>query len=251
MLDRRGFTAAILALLAGCNKPPQAPPETAVSLASETHLTDADIQAFLEIVRKLPGQNPPAFQPVSEVDFTSDRAAADVVARWQREFRSSYSPEVQAKLWKRDSLLRSALSDCGVDPRDFATFLVNLSTAVVRESLDPQVDLAALGRQADGSIASLSSQFDNLDRDSQLSPTVRNTRAELLTAVLKETVAYREFLRLLEQVPMESIAAIAPHRDVLQRLMPPTETVQLFRKKLASQRSVIQASHDTSASQAR
>src|SRR5205085_6596410 len=62
----------------------------------------AEIQAFLKIVRKLPGQAPPAFQPLSEVDLTTDRAAADMVARWQREFRSSYSPDVQAKLWKRD-----------------------------------------------------------------------------------------------------------------------------------------------------
>jgi hypothetical protein len=66
-------------------------------------------------------------------------------------------------------------------------------------------------------------------------------------AVLKETVAYREFLRLLERVRPESMSAIAPHREVLQQLMPATETVQLFRKKLASQRGVIQASHESAA----
>ena len=79
MFNRRGFTATVFALLAGCGKPPQAPSETAVSLTEAGQLTDADIQAFLSIVRKLPGQIPPAFQPVAEVDFTSDAKAADIV----------------------------------------------------------------------------------------------------------------------------------------------------------------------------
>jgi hypothetical protein len=245
MLNRRGFTATAVALLAGCGKPPQAPPEAAVSLARTPHLTDADIQAFLSIVQKLPGQNPPAFQPLAEVDFTSDAKAADMVSRWQREFRSSYNPVVQAKLWKRDTTLRVAFVDCGVEPENFATLLVSLATAVVRESLDPEIDLAALSQQADAAITSLCSQFDGLDRDPRLSPSVRNSRAELLSAVLKETVAYREFLRLLEQVPPESVAAIPPRREVLERLMPTTETVQLFRKKLQSQGAVIQASHES------
>jgi hypothetical protein len=245
MLDRRGFTATLLAVLAGCARHPEAPPEQALSRPGATHLTDADVQAFLKIIQRLPGQKPPAFQPLAEVDLSSDREAADMVARWQREFRSSYSPEVQARYWKRDSTLRTALSDSGIDPHDFAALLVNLSTAVVRASLDPEIDLPALGRQADGGIASLSSQFDNLDHDPRLSPSIRNARAELLAVVLKETIAYREFLRLLECVPPESVSAIETHRETLEQLMPATETVLLFRKKLESQRTVIQASHES------
>src|SRR5262245_46659584 len=121
MLNRRGFTATLVGILAGCGKPPEANPEHAVSLANEAHLTEADVRAFLVIVRKLPGQAPPAFQPVPEIDLTTDPKGADMAARWKREFQSSYSPEVQAKLWKRDSNLRGALDDCGVDPRDFAS----------------------------------------------------------------------------------------------------------------------------------
>ena len=245
MLNRRGFTAALVGLLAGCGKPPQAIPEHAVSLTNEAHLTDRDVRAFLEIVQKLPGQAPPAFQPVPELDLTTAPKGADMAARWTREFQSSYSPEVQAKLWKRDSHLRGALNDCGVEPKEFATLLIQLSTAVVRESLDADLDLAAMGQQAENVITSLCSQFDNLDHDPRLSPSIRNSRAELLSAVLKETVAYREFLRLLERVPGESAQAIRPHREVLERLMPATETVQLFRKKLESQRGVIQASHES------
>jgi hypothetical protein len=94
-------------------------------------------------------------------------------------------------------------------------------------------------------IASLCSQFDGLDRDPRLSPSLRNSRAELLSAVLKETVAYREFLGLLEKASPESVRAIEPHRQALDRLMPATETVLLFRKKLQAQRSVLQASHET------
>jgi hypothetical protein len=247
MLDRRGFTATLVALLAGCGKPPQAMPEATVSLADGDRLSDASIKAFLEIVSQLPGQKPPAFQPLAEVDLTSDSSAADMVARWQREFHSSYSPDVQAKFWKRDSALRSALADCDVDPREFAALLINLSIAVVRSSLDPEIDVAALGEQADRSIASLANQFDHLDRDPRLSPSVRNARAEVLSAVLKETVAYREFLRLLDRVSPESVSAIAPHRDALERLMPATETVQLVRKKLESGRGVIQAGHESAA----
>jgi hypothetical protein len=245
MLNRRGFTAALVGLLAGCGKPPQAIPEHAVSLATEAHLTDEDVRTFLAIVQKLPGQTPPAFQPVLEVDLTTDAKGADMAARWKREFQSSYSAEVQAKLWKRDSRVRGALDDCGIDPREFAELLIQMSTAVVRESLDPELDLAAMGQQAEHSIASFCAQFDNIDHAPRLSPSVRNSRAELLSAVLKETVAYREFLRLLEHVPRESVAAIAPHREVLERLMPATETVELFRKKLESRRGVIQASHES------
>ena len=247
MLDRRGFTATLIALLAGCGKPPQAPPEATVSLADGDRLTEATIQSFLGVVQKLPGQKPPAFRPLPDVDLTTDATAAEMVARWQREFHSSYSPDVQAKFWKRDSALRSALGDCEVDPREFAALLANLSIALVRSSLDPDIDLAALGEQADRSIASFSNQFDNLDHDPRLSPSIRNARAEILSAVLKETVAYREFLRLLDRVSPESVSAIAPHRDALERLMPATKTVQLVRKKLESGRAVIQAGHESPA----
>lgn len=243
MLNRRTFTFSAVALLAGCSETPppavaQKKPPVAVS-----HLTDADVSALIEVVRALPRQKPPAFQPAIEVDLRGDTLAADMVARWQREFRSSYSPQVQAKLWKRDSRLRGAIDDSGFEAEELARLLVKLSAAVVRESLHSDVDLPEMGRQADHAIASLCRQFDGLDGDARLSPTVRNGRSEFLANVLKETVAYREFLRLLESVPQESIATVARHRDILRQLMPTTETVQAFEKRIESQATVLRASH--------
>jgi len=248
MLNRRGFLTATLGVLAGCGKSPEpAAAPLGLSRAPDGHLTEDDVRTFLEIVRRLPGQKPPAFQPASELDLTADTRAQGMVERWQGEFRSSYSPQTQARFWKRDTSVRGALNDCGIAPEEFASLLVRLSAAVVRESVDPGVDLTMLGEQADRTIASLCSQFDGLSRDPRLSPTVRNARAELLSMMLKESVAYREFLRLLESISPESVAAVSRHRDVLRPLMPATETVLAFEKKLQSQSHVIRVSHEAPA----
>ena len=191
MLDRRGFLYVTIGTLAGCGKPPEPPAATSVAVSTSGSLSAGDIEAFLAIVARLPGQMPPAFQPAPEIDFTVDSSAGEMVARWQREFRSSYSPSVQAKLWKRNPRLREALEECGVKPESFAQLLVRMSTAVVRSSLDPAIDLAPLAAQAERTVASLASQLDGLDSDPRLSPSVRNARAELLSSMLKEAVAYR------------------------------------------------------------
>lgn len=244
MLNRRGFAVMVFGMLAGCGQTAAPPTTRKASAGRAPHLTDADVQAFLDVVQELPDGKAPTFQPAAEFDLTTDTRAAEMVARWQREFRSSYSPEVQARLWKRDARLRGAIDDSGLDAEQFARLLVKLSTAVVREALDPRIDLTQMGKQADSAIASLSSQFDGLDSDPRLSPSVRNGRAEFLSTVLNETVAYREFLRLLEAVPPESIVIAAKHRAALRRLMPATETVQAFEKRIESQATVIRASHD-------
>ena len=140
--------------------------------------------------------------------------------------------------------MRQALADCGLEPEPFAALLVKMSTAVVRESLGAEIDLAEQGRQADRAVASLCGQLDGLDGDPRLSPAVRNARAELLSAVLKESVAYREFVRLLEDVPAESVAAVARRADLLRRLMPATETLTAFEEKLKSQGQVMRASYE-------
>ncbi|QDT53136.1 hypothetical protein Pan44_11510 [Caulifigura coniformis] len=244
MLQRRGFLTAMLGILAGCGRPPEPAVPKSVTLTTDGHLTEHDVRVFLEIVSRLPGQKPPAFQPASELDLSFATGAQSLVDRWQAEFRSSSSPQTQARFWKRDTGVRSALSDCGVAPEEFASLLVRLSAAVVRESVDPNVDLAAFGEQADRTIASLCSEFDGLDRNPRLSPSVRNARADLLSAMLKEAVAYREFLRILESISAESVAAVARHRDVLRPLMPATESTLAFEKKLQSQSQILRASHE-------
>ncbi|HVJ84941.1 MAG TPA: hypothetical protein VM452_04805 [Caulifigura sp.] len=243
MLNRRAFTLSIVGLLAGCGASPPPAREPKRPALTASHLTDRDVAALIDVVKSLPDQKPPAFQPAVEVDLQGDTRAADMVARWQREFRSSYSPQVQAKLWKRDSRLRLAIDESGFEPEELATLLVRLSAAVVRESLHPEIDLVEMGRQADHAIGSLCRQFDSLDGDPRLSPTVRNGRSDFLANVLKETVAYREFLRLLESVPAESVETVARHRVVLRTLMPATETVQAFEKRFESQAKVLRASH--------
>ncbi len=231
-------------MLAGCARSTDPSAVSAPPAVPGAQLTDAEIETFLSIVPMLPGQAPPAFRPAAELDLTTDQRAADMVARWQREFRSSYSPQVQARLWKRDSHLRSAILETGLEPEQLAALLVQLSSAVVRESVDPGLDLAELGRSAERSIESLCQQFDGLERDPRLSPSLRNARAEFLTMMLKEMVAYREFLSLLETVPSESVAAVARRRDVLRSLLPASETVQAFEKRLAAQTAIQQVSHE-------
>lgn len=248
MLNRRGFTAVAVSFLAGCGKPPAPPVARRAEASQEKFLTEADIARFFEVIEVLPGRKPPMFQPAAELDLSTDTGAASMVARWQREFRSAYSPVIQGKMWRRDADLRQALEEQGLEPEDLARLLVKLSTAVVRESLDPQIDLRIVGAQADHAIESLCKQLDGLDHDRKLSPSLRNGRVEVLTLVLKESVAYREFLRLLEAVPEESLATAARHRQALRALLPANDTVQAFERRLESQAAVIPAGYTAPAS---
>jgi hypothetical protein len=251
MLSRRALTALLAGLLWGCgaadpsSEPRSEKPALPTGQPKRLALGDEDVALFFQIVAAFPDGQPPAFQPAAEVDLSIDAGARDMVARWQREFRSSSSPQVQAKLWRRDARFRRVIDQLDIEPEELARLMVRISTAVVRDSLDPRINLSALAEQADRAIDSLCEQYDGLDRNHRLSLTVRNGRAEFLAECLKETVAYREFITLLEAVPEESVRVAGRHRDRLKPLLPTSETMQAFVKRYESQATVIQAGHTT------
>ena len=174
----RLFPAAIVSLtivLWGCSggsTPPNEPTATKVRLAPARFtqpLTDEDIEAFLAIVRQLPGHKPPAFRPVTPPQFVDKLSGKELAALWQRTFQAAYHPSTQVKFWQRDTLLMETIEDAGVDPDALAAVLVRLSSAVSRRAIDESIDLSHVRRKADFEVARLVRQVDDAaERNAEL-----------------------------------------------------------------------------------
>jgi hypothetical protein len=225
------FGAALLGLLTavGCSGSADEPTigDRIQRAGMSTPLTADDVQAFLEIVERLPDHEVPTFKSATFPAAAQTVSAKDLVAQWRHDFRSAYSPSVQARLWQSDARLTAALDSEDVDPTALAALLVRLASAVARDALDDRVQLSQLRKDAEASITALCRKFDNQQID-QVGQRVQ------LAEALKEATAFREFIRLLEAVPEGSVATIAEFRDQLRKHLPTSETMAAFEHRTES-----------------
>jgi hypothetical protein len=210
-------------------------------------LGEGEVRAFLELLPKLPDGAAPAFQPAGIREAPKGLSAIELAVQWQRDFRLAYRPKTQARLWNEQSRLIDALELEGVDPSALASLMVRLSTAVARQALDRSVDLSMKRQEAEVLVRALCHEIDELDnRPAAAIPDDSPARAELL-ADLREAVAFREFVNLLQQVPEESLAVVYKHRDALQKHLPTADAVSAFAKWSKRKSGVLPAGYETPA----
>lgn len=227
---KRLLTAALVGAsisTAGCgNSDPQPAAATKVSIAraaATEPLTEDDVLAFLEIVPQLPDRTPPGFRPVAPPQFVEKLSGKELATLWRSTFQSAYLPATQARLWRKETRLMDAIEDADVEPEVLASLLLRLSSAVSRRAIDDSIDLVHMRKKADLEIARLCRQLDD--------EVVRNAelRADLADS-LREAVAFREFVRLLEAVPQESVRTVARFKNELALYLPTADTVTTFER---------------------
>jgi hypothetical protein len=236
----------------GCSDSPERPAGHSHALVEPADfrdpLRDEEVQAFLEVVPRLPGAAAPAFQPSPPGSTPPDATGRQLVERWQREFRHAYNPATQARLWRSDKALSRAIRAADVDPEALASLLVRLSTAVARDALDERVDLVAMRKRAEESIRSLARDFDRLSSEADDAPGTRRSGVrDTVAEALRDATAFREFLRLLEHVPPESIATVGRFRRDLDRYLPTADTVAAFERREETTAVLLPASHEVKA----
>jgi hypothetical protein len=211
-------------------------------------LMDDEVRAFLDLLPKLPDGAAPAFQPAGIRDTPKGFSAIELTLQWQRDFRSAYRPQTQARLWHEENRLIDALEVAGVEPSALASLMVRLSSAVAREALDDSIDLSLKRKEADRLVKSLCTQIDEFS-DPSSSPDIGQegpARAELL-ADLREAVAFREFVNLLQQVPEESLAVVHKHREALRKHLPTGDAVAAFARWSKRKSGILPAGYETRA----
>lgn len=252
--------AAMTLLAAGCGnssetpasatKPQRAPAIRVQSVSSA--LSDREVAAFLKLVPALPGGAAPEFGAATISESSEQLSGVELATRWKREFRSAYQAETQARLWREQRRLIDSLGDAGVEPQALASLLVRLSTAVARDALDPRIDLASERQKADRQVASLCERIDRLPTAGEV-PDSRQTELtgtrRALTEELREAVAFREFVLLLEQVPEESLAVIREHRSQLKKHLPAGDAAQAFERRIENGEAVLPVSHEAPAAE--
>lgn len=191
-------------------------------------LKGEEVQAFLDLLPKLPDGAAPAFQPAGIRETPEGYTAIELAIHWQRDFRSACRPQTQARLWNEENRLTDALELAGVEPSALASLMVRLSSAVAREALDGKIDLTAKRAEADALVNALCLKIDEATSDQDVGQG-GPARAELI-ADLREAVAFREFVNLLQQVPDESLAVVEEHRDALRKHLPTADAVSAFAK---------------------
>ncbi|MBX3445078.1 MAG: hypothetical protein KF774_21950 [Planctomyces sp.] len=247
---RRPSIAAVLAALlaaAGCSKSDPdaartAPPAAIPPLTAP--LTDDNVEEFLAIIAKLPGETVPEFCPPEPWEADERLSAVELVNLWRREFQHACSPEVQARLWNEDAALRRAFERSRIDPEALAALLVRLSAAATREALDDRIDLPRLREQADRALKAVAAELHALPGTGTGESREEARRNQLILA-LREAIAFREFVRLLEKTPAESAAVVARHRERLAPHLPTQTMTSVFEQRFDSEATVLQAGHET------
>jgi len=253
MPGRSGLSALALSisLLAGCGAGTSGPsekptrPQFAVTVRPvSAPLSPAEVVSFLEIVRLLPGEQPPepTLPPVPELG--GETPPRERLAAWRGHIRRQLEPEQIAQSWKHGSRVQQILADHGIEPVAFASLMSRISATWVSASLE-STDLAKETSSAENRIELAVRQLEEIDRRSRglrEVPAHWVTRREAVWASLQELVSLVEFLRLMRSVPDASREAIQARRTALAKLLPAVEANSPF--ELRDDRRIVPTGFD-------
>lgn len=229
-----------LLLLSGCQEsspsPPPAPtgsPVLVTAKAVSEPLAPSEIAAFLEIVERLPGGQPPEPEDRTVAELSHDRPARENLAKWRGSIREGLEPARIASSWKHGSRTSAALQDAGVAPEDFASLLSRISMAWAASQLAADVDLTKEIARAEARIEILLRKLEGIERQAasvSVAPAHWRTQTEAHWSALEQTVALCEFLRIVAAVPRSSRDAIAAHEASLSKILPPIPAAMVFER---------------------
>lgn len=173
-------------------------------------LTDEEVTAFLKSLEILPGgQAPPFFSSeLPRLEQGNDLESA--VLQLRSSIRQAIDPEFQGRCWNDDPAKRAAFQRLRLEPGAFASLVTRISCAWCVQTLSRDIPVRQVRRQID-------------ERAQELVRLLQRPAAEVtaweqeqLLRCLEDAVALSEFLRLLEEVPPESLQTVTRHREELR-----------------------------------
>ncbi len=230
--------AILLSATSGCGRS-SSTSEPAIPVAREPEatvadpLTPAEVQRFLSVAPRLPGQRVPEFQPLARPTVTDQLAARALADAYRREFRATFDTVAQGNLWRRDRRLQQALAREQMEPEQLASLVTRISCAISAEVVSANLDMDAVVVSTEQQLETTIGELELLDEQLRLGK-VSDThgatrRREQLVEIIQQTVALSEFGRLLQSVPPESVAAVREFRQQLAAHLPPSDNEQLIK----------------------
>lgn len=203
------------------------------SLVSSWGLSPEEIAAFLEVVQRLPRQQVPEFAGAELPRITSTEGLESALETYRLAIRSGLSPGHQSEMWAKDSELQVAFQSMNVSPIAFADLMVRISCAWSAWQIQEELSLGQARQQIDEHIARLAATLEKVPS------------ADVLDQLesLELLVARSEFLRLLEQVPSQSVQAVVTARRDLQAIMPKTDLASELRSTLEAQSKILRVGY--------
>lgn len=197
-------------------------------------LTSAEVGAFLQVAKALPGQQPPEPSLPIPLQIRAGQPPRECLALWRAHIREQLDPERMAGSWKHGDRIQTILAEQEVDPTAFASLMSRISAAWVSRSLEGGgVDLEKESRSAENRAELAIRQIEEIDRRSKglrEIPAHWLTRREALLDSVQELVSLSEFLRLMRSVPPASRQVLDARREDLAALLPPVSAESPFER---------------------
>jgi len=242
MMPGMGLLGALC--LAGCGQKPAAAPQAEIPVTapsvrsiSQTPLTQKEISKFFSVIQQLPDQQPPEFVESDLPRLASAQQIDRAVEQMRASIRRAVTPERQAAEWDQLPPLKHAFAKMNVEPVEFANLMLKISCAWSAWQIGQETTLSEAREQLDLRTSQLIEQAQQLpDEVSALE------RRELLDT-LEELVVLTEFLQLLEQVPAESLPAVAAAQVELRRVLPASSLREEFSRYLDRQSRILRTGY--------
>lgn len=206
---------------------------------TDSFLTPHEIALFLNVVRHLPDQQPPEFVESEVIPLKSTTNIEQAVQVTRASIRNAITAERQVTEWEQSLPLKRAFHELQVEPAEFARLMLKISCAWSAWQIRQERPLLEACEQLDARIAQLTLQAQHLP-DFADPPEERE-----LLGVLEDLVVLSEFLRLLEQVPAQSLQAVAQAQAELRRVLPESSLREEFARYLDAQSRILRAGFET------
>jgi hypothetical protein len=217
-----------LCLLWGCGQEsPGVDPPVSVAAQPESLPTPADpltvddLENFLAIVPKLPGGRVPDFSPGDDHEIDELLPAAQLIDAYRAQFRRTFDPNRQGRLWARDKELVQVFDAQKTTAAQFASLVARISCTITAGALAGQADIGGNVARGEQQLQRLTARIQGIDAKSQ-SAEQRGESYERSQAVaqLRSTVALLEFITLLRSVPGENQKLVRKYQHRLQEFIP-------------------------------
>lgn len=226
-------------LVAGCGRSSEEPVATTrpdlatlvVSAPLSQPLTVQELKAFLMVMKELPKFDPTL---MADLQVSAEDAEATLEQLRQR-LRGTLRTDVLADRWLSDPRARRTLKEFGVEAEAFASLTLRVSAAWSARVVAGSVKLAAVQRHVD-------SEIQNILRDLRSGGVaLSQLDRQQLGDALGNCVALSEFLNLLQQVPADSLDAVARVDQDLRTVLPRDASATSFARQFSSKAEVLQA----------
>mgnify|MGYP001358296650 CR=1 FL=1 len=235
-----------LTLGVGCSQGPEGPQSVELRTVAAAHstaehstivstwqLTPEEIRAFVDVVQRLPGKQVPEFVGADLPRLTSSRGLEAAIQEYRHAIRLGVSPGHQSEMWAKNPALQVAFQEMGISPMAFADLMVRISCAWSSWKIQGELSVSQVRQQLDQHIARLAASLE------QSAPPDLQDQLESLELL----VGRSELLGLLEQVPRESIKAVASARDELRPIMPSDDQTRQLAEDLKTQARILRVGY--------